>query len=737
MFPKNKEIVSYFVDNKISSSKVKDIARALHISPSNYSAFRRHLKGLVQLGLLDRSGKYYYVKQDEKGFSGILRVTKGRFGFVSVSGSDTDFFIPSDELSDGLDGDFVRINKIGGFSRDGLPRASVIQIIETARRGFIGLLHNQNDSWKVQVEGTNLGRDIFVSPVNGQLFTHGYRVEVEITDRASGYSGLKGVVTKIIGDPEDPLNDYDRITHEFGLNSSFSNHVVKDLDSRFKVFTDEILRRTDYRDQRCFTVDPDEAKDFDDAVYIESLDNKGYRLWVHIADVSFFVPEGSELDSEVRLRGTSVYLIDRVIHMLPSELASDYCSLVPGADRLAVSVQIDLNSLGEINGFSVKESVIQSSGRLTYSNVQAIIDQNTDNNSTAEDFRNQIDLLSDLFRKRKNIRRERGALDLEVPECKIVLNDEGKPIEIGCHQVLESNGLIEECMLMANECIGQFCSKNNLPVLYRVHAPPSNSKLENLKHIYSLLGFGAASSKKRVDITDLQKLILKTQNTDYDGLVSKLVLRSLSRAEYTPDDIGHFGLSQNCYVHFTSPIRRFPDLQVHRVVKKKISKRKFGLTDRRECEDLEDLNELGRYLSGRERRAESASRAYLRIKALRYLNEFVGETFFGIVSGVLKSGIFVEIENMFVDGYVSLNSMNDSFQLDRARFRLVGRRSRQVIQLGARIKVRIVAVDYHSLEMDLEYICQGDKSGKVHALKLNRSNKSKRKIKGRRPKNRR
>ena len=734
MFPNDAEIVSYFVNNKISSLKVKDLARGLQVPSSDYTTFRRHLKTLVESGLLSRSGKYYFVKQDEKGYSGVLRVNRGGFGFVSIPRGDSDFFIPSDEMSDGLDGDFVRIKKIGGFSRDGLPKGSVIEVIKIAKKSFIGLLHRRRDTWIIQVEGTNLGRDIFVSPVDGQLFEDGDRVEVEIIDRGPGISGLKGVVTKIIGDPEDPRNDFERVVRQYDLPRCFSSQVGKDFESRLKMFDAEILRRVDYREQKCFTIDPEDAKDFDDALYIEPAGGSGFRLWVHIADVSFFVTEGSKLDEEVCARGTSIYLIDRTIHMLPENLASNYCSLVPDEDRLAVSVCIEVNLSGEINGYSIEESVIRSSRRLTYDNVQSIIDECRTDISTESDLKKQINMLFELGRNRKKIRQSRGALDLDIPECKVLLDDVGMPIEIGQYQILDSNGIVEECMLLANECIGRFCSKNNLPVLYRVHEPPSESKFENIKRIRSLVGLKDVSSKQGVNLKDLQQLIRKTKNTENGGLVSKMVLRSLSRAEYTPNDVGHFGLSQNHYLHFTSPIRRFPDLLVHRIVKKKLcledSQSLIAVVE----EERDGLVELGRYLSGRERHAEAASRAFLRIKALRYMGEHIGESYFGTVSGVLKSGFFVEIENVLVDGYCRLESMNERFEFDRDRFRIIGRRSRRIIQLGSQIKVLIVAVDYDSLEMELELIPEKRKHSGLAKGKSKITKKPNRKVSARRHK---
>jgi len=722
MLPNDKEIINYFEKNRVSSSKMKDLARGLGVPLSKYPEFRRYVRTLVGRGLLDRSGKYYFVKLNEKDYSGFLRISRGGFGFVSLQGSNTDFFIPSDEIADALDGDFVLISPIGGFSRDRIPKARVVEVLRVVEKKFVGILRNRRNSWIVQVEGPDLGRDIFVSLCDGQFFEDGYRVEVEICERGSGYSGLKGLVTKIIGDPQDPRNDFERIVRQFGLPTSFSSQVEEECESRLKMLDLEISRRIDYRSQKCFTVDPDNASDFDDAIYIEMVGKTVFRVWVHIADVSFFIPEGSELDQAVCQRGTSVYLIDRVVHMLPENLASSYCSLVPNEDRLAVTVRIDVSLDGKIKKYSIEESVIRSSARLTYSNVQAVIDSDLSKESKASDFKKQINMLYELGRIRRGLRHDRGALDLEIPECRIVLDDEGKPVDIGKNKVFVSNGIVEECMLLANECVGRFCAKNELPVLYRVHAPPSESKIENIKKLYSLVGLNHGSSKQKISLKDLQNLITTTKNTGKSALVSRMVLRSMSRAEYTPNDVGHYGLAQNSYLHFTSPIRRFPDLLVHRIVKKLIRNEKAVSM----IEDEKDnLDELGRFLSGRERHAEAASRAFSRIKGLRYMSDHIGESFLGRVSGVLRRGFFVEIEDMFIDGYCRLEFLNERFEFDPDRFRLIGRRSRRIIELGAQVKVLVVAVNCDLLEMELDLVSEkvvsdtALKKGKRRRIKKN------------------
>jgi len=747
MIPTKDQILDHMAQAQYEPAKLKELARLMGVEQTDYRAFRSLVRSLADAGGLvrGRNNRYFHPNRI-KGITGILKVHRKGFGFVGRKGAESDIFVPRGEMRGALDGDMVRIELNGLWSREGLPQGGVVEVVAEGKKEFVGIMRRRGRRWIVDVDDMSLERDIAVDPSGIEGVEEGYRIVVRIVDRQRGYNGLRGEIIEVLGDPSDPALDFDSIVRRYDLPREFSAEALNSFEVAPEKLQREIERRIDFRELPCFTIDPQEARDHDDAVSLQRKNGGGYRLLVHIADVSHYVRKSTALDTEARERGTSAYLINRVIHMLPEDLAAEKCSLVPGEDRLALSVDIEMDAEGQVVSFGVNETVIRSAARLSYEQVQAVLDESLDDAGDAQLYRSELLLMAELCHKRARIRKARGSLELDLPEALVQLDVDGRPLRLGIYPRYLSNRIIEEFMLVANECMGRYCTERKLPVLYRVHPPPAAQKLDA---IFELIP-GAQKSPGTmgsIEPRDMQKLLEQAKNVPHAALISKLLLRSLSRAAYEGEDRGHFGLACTQYLHFTSPIRRYPDLLVHRVIKADL---RGQWTERDGSDMLSRLTDLGKSCSTLERRAGAAERTYIKIKQMRYMERHVGDKFDGVVSGVLRSGFFVEIGQFQVDGFCFARDLGEYVEYDEKKHRLVGRRSRKVIQLGMPVRVIISAVDWNALEMDL-HLCGNTKysagSGKKRkkATKKGSADKKKSRIKkgkptkasGRKPKGKR
>ena len=698
MLPTREQITALLKDTRFTSLKMKELARKLSVAQADYRRFRAQVREMVAEGMLVKAeGNRYTHPARLSGDVGLLRVHKKGFGFVSVVGKEADFFIGKGEMNGALDGDTVRVESRGYWSREGLPQGYVTEVVAESKKEFIGLLQRRGKHWIVNVDNEGLPGDIFVEVQDIEEAVEGYRVAVRVIDRKGPFRGLVGEITDVLGDPNSAQLDYDTVVRRFGIQVDFSKDALNDARKQTDLEGELNLRR-DLRSIPCVTIDPEMARDHDDAVGIERTEEGGYRLYVHIADVSHYVGEQTALDREALQRGCSVYLIDRVVHMLPEDLAAKQCSLIPGEDRLALTVEIAMGEDGQVVQSDIYESVICSQARLSYKQVQDVLDGNETNNGLIVDWKERLLWMADLSQLRQKIRFCRGSLDLDIPEAEITLDAQGEPVSIGRYPRWESNRLIEEFMLVANECVGRFCTKLNLPVLYRVHAPPAPDKVEAVFKLIERRQKQGKVNPQKLKPKDFQRLLLQANTLPNAALYSKLLLRSLSRAEYKPEDGGHFGLGCAQYLHFTSPIRRYPDLLVHRVLKSAMRRSKYS--DEKKSQ-WSDMAELGRQSSNLERKAEVAERTFKKMKQLRYMERHIGDAFDGVVSGVLRSGFFVEIEAVFAEGYISSADLNQPVDFDSENQRLILRHTRKVIGLGMSVRVVVCAVDLNALEMDL------------------------------------
>ncbi len=725
MIPSSQKILDHISAADYRPSKLKELARDMGVGQDEYRDFRHRVKEMTAEGTLIRGRQNRYASpRDAGGIVGRLKVHRKGFAFVVGLGSQGDVFVPRGDLNDALDGDTVRVELNGRWSREGLPQGEVVQVVEEGKSEYVGALRRRGKRWIVDPDDRAMDRDIFVAADEVAEIPEGYRVVVRVVERRSGYDGLRGRLVEVLGDPRDPALDFDTVIRRFDLPLSFSQKAVDGIADITRNLDRETHRRRDFRSMPCFTIDPQQARDHDDAVAIERDRGGGYRLVVHIADVSHFVDEGGTLDGEAFERGTSVYLVNRVIHMLPEELAADRCSLVPGQDRLALSVEIKLGQDGEVVSYELVESVIRSAARFSYEQVQGVLDDNMEAAGEAKEWSEALLLMAELSRKRAQIRALRGSLELDLPEPAVNLDAGGRVLELGRYPRYESNRIIEGFMLVANECVGRFCNQRNLPVLYRVHLPPKPQKLDEL---FELIPF--SHERKRSDDNlqprDFQKLLEQAKGSRNAALLGKLLLRSLSRAEYMGEDRGHFGLACNYYLHFTSPIRRYPDLLVHRAVKAELNGRRQESIERRIRDRLTDW---GKHCSARERRATEAERTFVKIKQMRYMEGHLGEEFEGVVSGVLRGGFFVEVSDFLVDGFCFARDLDDRYEFDKKKHRLLARRSGRTIQLGMPVRVIVVAVDWTALEMDL-LLSESTKAPAKGKRKKNRGKEGRKKSK--------
>ena len=718
-------VLAYMASPGFQPGKLKELARGMRIPQAAYRDFRRLVKELESEGLVVRLRHNLYAPPGGcPQMVGMLRVHPKGFGFVVGEGNQADVFVPKAELRQAIDGDQVRVEIISGAGEGKGPEGRIAEVVKETCRDFVGSFERRGRRWVVVVDDPAMGRDIYVDGGGKSELEEGMKVLVRITERGWGYDGLRGEIVEVLGFSTDPHLDFLTVVKRFDLPTEFPPAVKAEAELADLEVEDELRCRQDLRLLDCVTIDPVDARDFDDAVSLERVSGGGYHLGVHIADVSHFVQAGTGLDKEARNRSTSVYLLDRVIHMLPEGLAAGLCSLLPEEDRLAVSVLAELDEGGEVMGFEIVESVICSRGRLTYEEVQAVFDEKEEGMGKARDFADMLRTMLALSRKRRLIRRRRGSLDFDLPEPRVVLDDDGRPTALGRQPRLESQQLVEEFMLLANECVGGHAGEDRLPVLYRVHGAPDPEKLKLLTDMISP-SKAKVGKTGRITPKELQVQLEQVQGRPDGALLHKLLLQAMMKAEYAPVDIGHFGLACRRYLHFTSPIRRYPDLLVHRILKAEMAGEMDG--ERRNILE-EQLEQLGRWTSQCERRAEQAERIYVKTKQLRYMEEYVGELFPGLVSGILRGGFFVEVGDFAVDGFCFLRNLDDYFEFDERRHRLVGRRTRRVIQLGMEVKVQITGVDWAAQEMDLLLV--GEDSTESRSKKKKKSkNKGKKKSK--------
>ncbi len=654
----------------------------------------------VLKGIVHRNGKFHTYRANH--LQGTLSINKAGDGFVTVEGYDEDFFVSSSRLRTALHGDTVIIVPVERRRQSGKRvEAEVLSVVQRATTLIVGTFELHRKTGMVVPDDKRFRRDIYVDADRTAGAEAGQKVVVQLERWDDEFQSPEGSVVEILGFPHEKGVDVLSVVKAHDIHWQFPAPVENEIRMHPDRIPDtEIARRLDLRNHLTVTIDPFDAKDFDDAVSLEELGGGRCIVGVHIADVSYYVREGSPTDREAFKRGTSTYLVDRVIPMLPERLSNHLCSLVPHQDRLTYSVLMEIDDDANLLDYDIVESVIHSKRRFTYEEVQEIIEgKNSDDGIVAASVRTMQSVAARLTQKRLN----GGSIDFDTPETKFRLDDRGRPVECYRKERLQSHRLVEEFMLLANQVTAMHLGKmkQKLPFLYRIHDKPVHEKLEKFLHLLAVLGYSTSVPKHRENIRPqhIQKLIEAVKGKKEDLLVEKVAIRAMAKAEYSPNNIGHFGLAFDYYTHFTSPIRRYPDLIVHRLLKEYSE----GMPSHRLSEWKDKLGDIGRHCSNRERVATEAERDSIKVKQVEFMQDHIGETYAGIISGVTAFGLFVEITEFLIEGFVAVRNMEDDYYIyDEKRYHLMGKRRRKTYRLGDTVRVRVVRANREKHELDLE-----------------------------------
>lgn len=718
--------------------KLKELAMLLGVPKEQRKDLEEVLNELVASGKVGISKKGKYARSEVFAQTGIFSAHHRGFGFVTIEGRDGDLFVPPDDTGDAMDGDTVQVI-IDENGRGGRAEVRVLKVLKHANETLIGTFEKNKSFGFVIPDNPRITMDIFIPQGKENGAVSGHKVVVKLDTYATRNKNPEGHVQEILGHINDPGVDILSIVRAYGLPEEFPEDVMEEVsyapeELSADYVAEEIGKngRVDLRDVPMVTIDGEDAKDLDDAVSVSKETINGetiYHLGVHIADVSHYVKEGTPLDAEAYKRGTSVYLVDRVIPMLPHRLSNGICSLNAGCDRLAMSCLMDIDEKGIIVGHKICESVVRIDRRMTYTAVNAILEAK---NGTEEpqtdapekekskekaefakkcleeyaDFVPMFLLLDETARVLRKKRMARGAVDFDFPECKIILDAKGRPVEIRPYERNAATMLIEDCMLAANETVAEDYYWQQIPFLYRSHEKPDGEKIKRFGILINNFGYSIRLQNGELHPKEMQKLLEKAAGSPEEALLARLALRSMKQAKYTTECMGHFGLAANYYTHFTSPIRRYPDLQIHRIIKENLH---GGLTKKRIAHYEKILPEVAIWTSSRERLADEAERETDKAKKVQFMERHIGEEFTGVISGISNYGFYVELPNT-VEGMVRLANLDgDYYVFDEEHYELVGERTRKKFKLGQTVKIQVVSVDRYLKTIDFLPVRNFDK----------------------------
>lgn len=715
--PKKKKILELFHDPLYVPMKEKELVILMQVSKDSRELFKQILDELLLEKKIQISKRGKYSLYDETAakkealqdlLTGTFISHQKGFGFVEVDGMEADLFIPEDKVNGAFHLDTVQV-KPGNLTEGKRQEAEVVEIISRGMTQIVGTYEKSKSYGFVIPDHAKLNRDIFVPQERSKGAMTGHKVVVEITDYGNENRKPEGKVIEILGHENDPGVDIISIVKGFDLPVEFGEKVMNQVERvADEVLEADLVGRKDLRNQLMVTIDGEDAKDLDDAV---SLTKEGshYYLGVHIADVANYVQENSALDREALKRGTSVYLVDRVIPMLPHKLSNGICSLNEEVDRLALSCLMTIDEQGEIVDSQIVESVICVNKRMTYTAVAEILEEKKE--ETIEKYADlvpmflQMEELAGILRKKRH---KRGSIDFDFPESKIILNKEGEPIEIKPYDRNSATKIIEDFMLIANETVAQTFYWMELPFLYRTHDIPDPEKIMKLNTFIHNFGYALKLTKESIHPKELQKLLEKIEGTPEEALIQRLTLRSMKQAKYTVEATGHFGLSATYYSHFTSPIRRYPDLQIHRIIKDYIRGR---MKEERVAHYQELLPAVALQTSKLERRAEEAERETMKLKKVQYMESRIGEVFEGVISGITNWGMYVELPNT-IEGLVHVSTIpGDYFYYDEQNYEMIGQATGTSYKLGQKVNVQVKGCDRFMRTIDFVLSKQGEQNG--------------------------
>lgn len=696
------KIYEFICDEMYKPMRIKDIRFLLNVSDTDKKKVNEALNDLISEGKITITAKGKYKKLDDNLQVGTFIGNKKGFGFVKVDGATGDFFIPAKYSMDAFHNDRVVI-KPQKSSREGRnSEAQIVQILERGMSVIVGTYEKQDGFGFVVADNQKVADDIFVSKKDSMGAMTGHKVVCNIKNYGAAGKSPEGKIVEILGHVNDPATDVLSVVRAYDIPMEYPDKVMEALkDIPDEINPEDIEGRKDFRDIHTVTIDGEDAKDLDDAITLSYKDGI-YTLGVHIADVSQYVKEKSPLDKEALKRGTSCYLVDSVIPMLPQKLSNGICSLNAGVDRLTLSCVMDIDKKGKLISHYVCEGVINVNERMTYTDVAKILDRSEDAPLERYDYLvYMFDLMKELSVIIRDKRHKRGSIDFDVAETKIIVDENHKPIEIKQYDRNPATKIIEDFMLMANETVAEDYFWQELPFEYRIHEHPDQEKINNLGVFLNNFGVFLKPSQEDTHPKELQKILERIEGEPYEALISKMMLRSMKQARYSTACTGHFGLSCKYYCHFTSPIRRYPDLQIHRIIKENL---RGELSEKRINHYKRILPAVSDDNSVKERRAEEAEREVIKLKEIEYMSEHIGEEYNGVVSGVTSNYIFVELDNT-VEGAVSVAYMyDDCYFFDEENYAMIGEKSKKKYQLGDKVRIKVLKCDKIKKTIDFSII---------------------------------
>jgi ribonuclease R len=705
----NKEaLVRFFQASPEMNVEFREVMRLFGVGKGGRLRLKTLVDELVDEGKLVRFKGNRYGKATVTGLiAGKLSTHRDGYGFVTPDGGGEDIFVPARYLRENMHGDRVEVRLVTG-GRHGKREGRIVTTLERAYTRIVGRFEKTKTFSHVLPDEQRITRDLYIPPGAGGKAESGQVVVAEITVYPTANRPAEGRIVEVLGWPDDPGVEAETIIRKFDLPHAFPDKIL--AAARMvpqSVADDDIGQRVDLRDHVTVTIDGETARDFDDAVSVRKERGGRFRLWVSIADVSHYVPPGSPLDAEAYERGTSVYFPDRCIPMLPEALSNGICSLNPNVERLAVTAEIVFDKAGHPLQSHFYPSVIKSSARLTYTAVKRIlVDNDPELAATYAPLVPDLRLMEDLAALLREKREKRGSIDFDLPEPEIILDLQGQTEAIIRSERNIAHRLIEEFMLAANEAVACFIADHDIPSLYRIHETPDLAKLSDFSEFIRGFGYEFRVEGEAVDPREFQRLLAEAHGKPEEKMINEMLLRSMKQARYAAENLGHFGLAAPCYTHFTSPIRRYPDLVVHRILKGTLS----GKLKERERERLADtLPEIAIHTSMRERVAMEAEREIVLLKKIQFMRDRVGEEFDGFITGVTQYGFFVELVELFVEGMVPVTALPpDFYQYLERQHTLMGEHSRAVFRLGDPVRVRLVRVSTERKQIDFVLAGQGD-----------------------------
>lgn len=701
-FEKRKKVIYDLIcDEMYVPMKFKELAMFLQVPREQREELREVLKILETEGKIYLSKRGKYCKGEAKHLTGVYLANPRGFGFVTTEEDSRDVFISEDDRNGAFDGDrveFVIIREPDSRRREG----RIVKILSRGIVRVVGIYRKkakQNYGFVIP-DDQKFDQDIFIPDEKSKGAVDGHKVVAELTSYGEEGKKPEGKVIEILGHINDPGVDIMSIVRGYDLPVEFSEKLLNQADRVAKAVSDADMQgRRDLRNWQMVTIDGEDAKDLDDAVSL-TREGENYVLGVHIADVTNYVQENSAVDREAKERGTSVYLVDRVIPMLPHRLSNGICSLNAGEDRLALSCIMTVNPKGNVIGHEIAETVIRVDERMTYTGVKKILEDHDP--AETQKYREllpmleQMQELSQILRER---RQRRGSIDFDFPEAKIVLDDKGQPVEIMPYDRNVATKIIEDFMLLANETVAEDYYWQEIPFVYRTHEAPEEDKIRTLAAFINNFGYSMHIGANEIRPKEIQKLLARAEDTPEETLICRLALRSMKQARYMPENVGHFGLAANYYTHFTSPIRRYPDLQIHRIIKDNLR----GRMNEKKIEHYQCiLPEVTKHSSEMERRADEAERETMKLKKVEYMQQYVGEEFEGVISGMTKWGMYVELPNT-VEGMVHVTNMTDDhYDYYDDRYEMIGVHTNKTYKLGQKVRVRVIGTDRFLRTIDFE-----------------------------------